>query len=276
MKIIGENKSEEPVKELGSTIYYTNTAGDLMPVVATKEDGSNDYVRLTSKSRLRSQSALTGTFNPSRAAGLQFWVKKGYEVTNTSGRFTTWGDLSGNNNHLTGDAASPYVMLSDTLYAVMDGEGAKFTTASALSLTTFTICFACRSEVNKKNTLTGKGSDADAFIMIAGANEGDIALSLASGESYASSARQVTSRKDTLITIIRDSSNKIYMRVDGTQVYTTTAASTALQIDQIGKYGSATETFMGNIYEIAIYNTALSGDELSSLELGIMSRNGIT
>ena len=66
------------------------------------------------------------------------------------------------------------------------------------------------------------------------------------------------------------------MRVDGTQVYTTTAASTALAIDQIGKYGSATETFMGNIYEIAIYNTALSGDELSSLELGIMSRNGIT
>ena len=275
MKIIGENINEHPVKELGNIIYYTNSAGDLMPVVATNNNGRQDYIRLTSTKRLGAKTSARSTPNPQNKTGLQLWVKKNTNITNTTGRFTTWGDISTNANDLTGDDASPYVMLSSDFFALMDGVGAKFTLGTALSLSQFTISFVIKDQRGKLGVLTGKSSDANAFISTSYASGGSVTLSLASGEVYSTAAGVVPHNEDVLVTVIKDSSNTLFVRVNATQVYTTTAASTALQIDQIGKLGSSTDTFMGNIYEICIYNTALTGDDLSTVELGLKARNRI-
>ena len=84
MKIIGENINEHPVKELGNIIYYTNSAGDLMPVVATNNNGRQDYIRLTSTKRLGAKTSARSTPNPQNKTGLQLWVKKNTNITNTT------------------------------------------------------------------------------------------------------------------------------------------------------------------------------------------------
>ncbi len=74
-----------------------------------------------------------------------------------------------------------------------------------------------------------------------------------------------------LMTMIRESDGDIILRFDGTQVATTTSVITNLfDFTQLG-FG----VLDADVFEVAIYNTALSGTDLSNVETNIKERNGL-
>ena len=273
MKVIGENIKEVPVKESGDAVYYTNSDGDLAKVVFTNKDSKIKDVTLVAPKRLKTQRLNKATYNPKRKAGLQLWAKKDYEIPATGAKIDRWGDLSGNVNDLVGTSHEPTAIYG---YANFSGIDQYLTLTTPLSLSEFTICFAVNSNPLKSNDLVGKTTDANSFISTSYISTRGVTVSLASGEIYSTSGGEVPIKKDCLITVIKNASNELYVRVNGIQVHNETATATALQIDEIGRLFTNTETFIGNMYEIAIYNAALTGDDLSAVELGMISRNRIT
>ena len=274
MKIYTGRISQEEAssKKQGANIVVNNVAGDVSPLMFT-HNGELLNVCLTHKDRVLSQKSNDKTYSPITSTNLKLLVRRGSGITETSFKFEQWDDLSRQNNHLTSVVPNPQVPHG---YAVFDGAGQYFSTTTALSMSEFTICVALRNDRAKLGSIVGMTTDADSFIATSYGSGRDITLSLDSGEVYSSSGGDIPTGRDCLITVAKSTSNDVYMRVNGVQVHTELATATALQIDEIARQSTNADTFKGNMYELAIYDRHIGGEELDRIELGMISRNRIT
>jgi len=125
---------------------------------------------------------------------------------------------------------------------------------------------------HKYYRLLGKSDDNDMYFSIGEGYNESYNLSFASGSEVVVSASGYwqPSSKKLLITLQRSGST-IYIRENGTQVYTGSVPTSDFTFDQIGKLGNLTSnSFNGNIYHISAYDGYLN-DNLSKLETSIIN-----
>lgn len=272
---IFETKKEtikDSIKNVGEVIYIENADGDLVPVLCNDFDGKLNEVKATHSIRLSRQNSSEQTYSPLSNSGLQLMVLKDTGLTLSGTDITQWDDLSGNGNHLTSDSATKpqnYNGAADL------GGKAHFDLTTDLSLKEFTIIFAGTLDRLKSNIIVGNSADINESFGTA-ITLGDIySFGLSSSLKYGVSGVTNILRGLHILTLTRDSNNVLKLRLNQTEVWSTTVDSATFDIDQIGRMGTVSPTMQGQIWEMSIYNKELPLEELKRVEGGVIKRNKI-
>lgn len=271
MKIVGENIRETVIKERGQTVYYTNAAGDRVPVMFNDVDGSLKEVVKTTSKRLSSQRSNVTTYNPETSYTPRLWIKRGYGLDTDSGEILVWHDVAENANHLTTASPRPKETRG---YAELWGEGDFFSLTQELELTTFTVVVAIRPNGVSKQYITGDSASRDSFLGLGHSAGNEYALGFDTGVVYQGSGT-LNDRELQVISFRRDASDDIVVRRNKTEEVSVSGTGEIMTINQIGRRYTDSPTLVADIHEILIYHESLTDSELSGVEDGVMKRNGI-
>lgn len=228
---------------------------------------------------LKLQTKQLDEFQISDVSGLKAWYKFDTGITfDGNNRVTEWADSSGNTSEdmdlvpNSSDADANY--LSNGSIEFRQANKSYLNTASdQLNLGAFTIFavidFDTTVSLTNEVLLGRLGNDSIRFYR--GADDGRVGLRANGVISDMNNVVGDIPSDKFLMTMIRETDGDVLLRFNGTQVEDTTNAITNLfDFTQIG-FG----TLDADIFEVAIYNTALSGTDLTNVETNITERTGI-
>jgi len=137
----------------------------------------------------------------------------------------------------------------------------------------FTIFIYFTIEQEKYVRFVGKASDANVYISFNDDANMQFHFGLASSKTYTISMGSSTLSRDTgtLVTVQR-SGTTLYLRKDGLPIGSTTIATDDLVIDQVGRIGTSSFTFGGNIHYMSGYDGYIS-TKLKTIEDSIITHS---
>lgn len=224
-----------------------------------------------------SAAPVIGEIAPSN---LKVWLKRGTGQTSAGGKLSNWADSSGNSNSFDQSNGSFQPAISgDEVTFAADAILFYSSFPSALSFGAFTFMHILNP--NESVTLD------DEFIFGVAADDGlkiykdennsriEIQKNASSTVINLSSSFPVGDN-DFLLTITRDSSGNIAVRINGTQLGTATSdVNDLFDLSFMGLSSANGTQFDGQINEVVTYNTNLTGSDLTNAENDIMNRSGI-
>lgn len=228
---------------------------------------------------LKLQTKQLDEFSITSVSGLKAWYKLGVGISVTSGNVTEWADSSGNTSEdldLTPAGVDNVTTYDSSTAAVGFRQANKSHLATAsdqLNLGAFTVFavidFDTAVSLTNEVLMGRAGNDSIRFYRGAGTTRVGLRAN-----GVIADMNNVTGGIPSdkfLMTMIRETDGDVLLRFDGTQVESTTLAITNLfDFTQLG-YG----TLDADVFEVAIYNVALSGTDLTNVETNIKERNGL-
>jgi len=225
---------------------------------------------------------VIGEIDPTR---LKIWLKRGTGQTISGGKLTNWADSSGNSNFFSQsqDANRPLISGDEVTF---DGTINSFLFLSAsfgtqISFSAFTFMFVLNP--NESATLD------DEFIFGVTGRDGvviykdrDISrVSINKNDSQTvidGSIDFPTGDNDFLLTVTRAGNGDIAIRINGSGSGTGTSnISNQFDLTNIGMpIGGSDTGFNGQINEIVVYDTDLTGSDLTNAENDVMNRSNIS
>tara|TARA_R100001510_G_C7625644_1_gene185583 strand:+ start:438 stop:1157 length:720 start_codon:yes stop_codon:yes gene_type:complete len=220
---------------------------------------------------------VVGEIAPSN---LKVWLKRGTGQTSAGGKLSNWADSSSNSNS--------FAQSSGSLQPAISGDEVTFATNALLLISSFpsALSFGAFTFMHILNPNESVTLD-DEFIFGAAADDGlkiykdennsriEIEKNGSSTVINLSSSFPVGDN-DFLLTITRDSSGNIAVRINGTQLGTATSdVNDLFDLIFLGVSSANGTQFDGQINEVVTYNTNLTGSDLTNAENDIMNRSGI-
>lgn len=219
----------------------------------------------------------SGVFQCTDIVGLQLWFRRQSFITHDTDGISKWEDISGNNNDATQSDNAKKPRFSGASTVDFQGNDT-LTLGSQINLGAFTIIMAI--DPAESATLTneaplGKGGN-DQIKMYRGGANNRIALKANTVQYDINPMSTTFPTSQFLLTCIREAGGTFKVRINKSEVGSVATDVTNLfDITQIGSGDVSTTEFDGSINEIAIWNKALTGTHLDSLEDNISDRNGI-
>ena len=221
--------------------------------------------------------AVGAEFSLTDISGLQLWLKNGGSQTLNSGNISQWNDDAGNNNHATQSSAS-FQPNADGGGAEFDGTDDRFDLTSNIVLNAYHIFIVLETDTTSNETFLGGASGE--FIRIktstavrAKHNNALTDINFDSGKTWSANTK-------ALVEVVRKDDDDYDVFVDGVHYTSTTSATNdtsanALTLSQVGTQLNNSATTDGHIYEVAIYNTPITGGDLTNVRNNINTRNGL-
>ena len=226
-------------------------------------------------------------FSPTDISGLQLWLENGIGITSSSdpAAIDTWADSSGNGNDA-GHAADQYRPL------LVDGGGDWFgdTDADALSLDStitvnqFHVFMVVAADAHSTNSLL-VGNNTTDFLRIGQGGSSTLHRLKANNQfttpaQWTATTAIATDGTKQLLEYEAGSgsTNNCFLRINGNLESTISfdTSANAFDIDFVGAASATgTSSFDGNIYEVLIYNSALSSDNAALIRDYINSKLNI-
>jgi hypothetical protein len=226
-------------------------------------------------------SASLDEFLLTNISGLLLWLKNDTGITEDAGKISLWEDQSPAGN----DAAQTVAARKPTLSGkniIFDGADDRFDLSSEFSVDEFTIAAVINplESTPSNESILGKG--ANDFLRVHQGSQTDRVFMKANGASMDQATLQSDLPTGTFLLVVTratGSTDNAKVRVDGVDISEAARDSfdstQTLDISTIATSGGGLNPFDGYINEVAIYNSALTGDDLSNVEADIMSRNGL-
>ena len=221
---------------------------------------------------------VVGEIAPSN---LKVWLKKGTGQTSAGGKLSSWADSSGNSNSFAQSNSSFQPAISGDEVTFADPAFLLYSSfPSFLSFGAFTFMHILNP--NESVTLDDEFifgiAEDDGLKIYKDENNSRIEISKNDSDTVINlSSSFPVGDNDFLLTTTRDSSGNIAVRINGTQLGTATSdVNDLFDLAIIGLPVSGTGTqFDGQINEVVVYNTDLTGSDLTNAENDIMNRSGI-
>lgn len=224
-----------------------------------------------------SAAPVVGEIAPSN---LKVWLKRGTGQTSAGGKLSSWADSSGNSNS--------FVQSNSSFQPAISGDEVTFAANALLSYSSFPSvlsfgAFTFMHILNPNESVTlddefvfGVASD-DGLLIYKDENNSRIQISKNNSDTVINlSSSFPVGDNDFLLTTTRDSSGNIAVRINGTQLGTgTDTISNLFDLGLIGFPPSGGTQFDGQINEVVVYNTDLTGSDLTNAENDVMNRSGI-
>ena len=236
-----------------------------------------------------------GGFNLKSISSLLHWYSfntgQTIDSSGSSPLLTQWNDQEGSNNLTQSDATKQPVINNGELDFTDFRDQLFF--GSDVSLTDFTICLVVSTDFGV-DTILGNLSSNSVLLRFGQSNENDkvrLQFDVTDG-SHGIQAFDLEADSDfsqdtkMVFTLTRDvSSNTVKMFENTTQKFSAnlvtaggvSAGNSPFVFDKIGSHGAAqTNPFSDKLYEVVIFNSALSGSDFTNVIENIKSRNSIS
>ena len=220
-------------------------------------------------------------FSLTDIAGLQLWLKNDSGILEANGAISVWKDKSPYRNDAlqTVESRKPRLAGRNILF---DGIDDRFDLKNEFSVNEFTIAVIINPLQSAPDTESILGRDTANFLRVHQGGQLDRVYMQASGTSMDQAKLQSDLPTETFLLVVTRATGVIdncKVRVDGVDISEAARdnfdSTRTLYIDTIATSGGGLNPFDGYINEVAIYNSALTGDDLSNVESDIMSRNGL-
>ena len=231
-------------------------------------------------------AAAGAAFSLTDISGLQAWYKFDTNITLNGSNVSEWGDSSGNGNDLTQTTASkqPAYNSGDVHFDETDDRMVMDTELTLTASSGFTVL----AVISTDSTSTGNQT------LFSGSGDGngknffryDTTLWRFRPSSGSTSQQTInhtlTNGEKFLITIIgTDSSGSLNFAVrdNGAAIGNATCAaasgSDTFKLDRIADHNETNQLWDGKISEFAVYNTNLTGADLTNVENDLITRHGL-
>ena len=221
-------------------------------------------------------------FSIDSISGLELWLKFDTGITTVSDKVSQWNDQSGNDRHAKQAVPSrrPAYSSGDIDF---DGTDDRFDFDAEFSVNEFTIAVVIDPQQASPTNESILGKGANDFLRVHQGGQSDRVFMKANAVSMDQDVLTENLPTDKfLLVVTRDtgSTANAEVRVNGAVKTDETAddfdSTQALDIKTIATSGGGLNPFDGLINEVVIYDSALSGDDLTNVENDIMTRNSIS
>jgi hypothetical protein len=214
--------------------------------------------------------------------GLKLWLKNDTGITEVGGKVSLWEDQSSNSNN----AAQTITTRRPTISGkniIFDGADDRFDLTSEFSVDEFTIAVIINPlETTPSNeSILGKG--ANDFLRVHQGSQLDRVYMKANGVSMDQANLQSDLPAGTFLLVVTratGTTDNAKVRVDGVDISEAARdnfdSTARLDIATIATSGGGLNPFDGYINEVVVFDSALTGDDLTNVEADIMSRNGLS
>ena len=221
-------------------------------------------------------------FNIGDVAGLQLWLKNDTGITEAGGAISLWRDQSSQGN----DAAQTIGTRRPRLIGrniVFDGIDDRFDLKNEFSVDEFTIAVIINplESTPSNESILGKGGND--FLRVHQGGQLDRVYMKANGTTMDQATLQSDLPTGTFLLVVTratGTTNNCKVRVNGVDISEAARdnfdARETLDILTIATSGGGLNPFDGYINEVVVFNSALTGDDLTNVEDDIMSRNDIS
>lgn len=223
---------------------------------------------------------------PTDVSGLMVWLQNGVGITSSGSPavIDVWADSSGNGNDATTTGGTrPYLVDGGGEWEG-DSDADTLALDSELTLAQFHIFVVVAADETSTNTIVAGNSTQD-FIRIGQSANNKAHRMKANGAAttpadYIATTAVATDGTKQLLEyeLSSGSSNNSFLRINGSLEATVShdGSSNALDIGFVGATNSSGgSSFNGKIYEVLIYNTALSSSQASDIRSHINDRLNI-
>ena len=218
-------------------------------------------------------------FSLTDISGLRLWLKNDTGITEVAGKISLWEDQSSQGN----DAAQTVAARKPTLSGkniIFDGADDRFDLSSEFGVNEVTIAVIINPLESTPNNESVLGKGANDFLRVHQGSQTDRVFMKANGVSMDQAALQSDLPTGTFLLVVTratGSTDNAKVRVDGVDISEAARDSfdstQTLDISTIATSGGGLNPFDGYINEVAVYDSALTGDDLHLVEADIMSRN---
>lgn len=230
----------------------------------------------------KSIAASEEEFDISSISGLQLWLKNDTGITEVGGRISLWEDQSSRGN----DAAQTIESRKPTLSGrniLFDGVDDRFDLSSEFSVNEFTIAVIINPLETTPNNESILGKGANDFLRVHQGSQLDRVYMKANGVTMDQATLQSDLPTGTFLLVVTRATGNLdncKVRVDGVDISEAARdnfdSTQRLDILTIATSGGNLNPFDGYINEVVVFDSALTGDDLTNVEDDIMSRNGIS
>ena len=228
---------------------------------------------------LQNENKVLEAFSLTDLSGLKLWLKYDTGIALNGGNVSSWADLSGEGNNATQADSSRQPNYSSGNIR-FDGTDDRFELKSQIGLSYFSTFMVINPDAIASMGVFGSAANQCVRVH-QGDDEDRVTVKGIAGDSDQQNLTQDLPLGNFLLSITRDASGS----TDNVRVFinTTDVTDTArdsmipapLTVNTVGSCTGAFLPFDGTINELAIYNTLLTGDEISDVQNNIMSRNGL-
>ena len=239
-----------------------------------------------------SSPKLGSAFSLDQISGLQAWYKFNTNITLNGSNVSAWGDSSGNGNNLTQSTASdqPAYNSGDIHFdetndnMVMD---TMLTLTASSGFTILTVISTDDDATNNQTLFSGADTVGDSGDNGANFFRYDNSLWRFRPENGSSGQQTIThdlvDDEKFLLTIVgsNDSGSLNFaIRYKGSSIGNATSAdigtgSDTFKLNIIGDHNTTGQHWDGKISEFVVYNSNLTGDDLTNAESNLMTRHGL-
>ena len=235
--------------------------------------------------------AVLGEFSLDQISGLQAWYKFQTSITLNGSNVSAWGDSSGNGNDLTQSTASdqPAYNGGDVHFDETNDNMVMDTMLTFTASSGFTILAVISTDDDATNNQAQfSGADTVGDTDDNGANffRYDNTVWRFRGESGGTSQQTVThdlvDNEKFLLTVIGSDGGgtlNFAVRDNGSAIGNASlgavTGSDTFKLNVIGDHNTTGQHWDGKISEFVVYNSNLTGSDLTSVEDNIMTRHGL-
>ena len=225
------------------------------------------------------QIPVVGEIAPSN---LKIWLKRGESTIPSSGSLEAWSSTSPADNNFTQTRGAQRPSISGGEVTFSSGPASNLSTSVGTdTFTQFTLMVVINPDESASPSdeyiIGGSNDDMLQIYMTGGGDKVTMTMNGVASAMTLSSALP-TGDNDLLLTVTRDTSGNLAVRVDGVELATGTSnISDEFDVFSIGSnVGSGEdETYDGQINEVVMYDVQLTGSDLTNAERDIMNRSGI-
>lgn len=218
-------------------------------------------------------------FSLTDLSGLKLWLKYDTGITLNGSSVSSWADQSGESNNAAQATSGrqPNYGSGDIRF---DGTDDRFDLTSQISLSSFSAFMVINPDAIASMGVFGSAANQCVRVH-QGADADRVTVKGVAGDSDQQNLTQDLPQGNFLLSVTRNgggSTDNVRVFINTTDVTDTARDSmipAPLTVNTVGSCTGAFLPFDGTINELAIYNTLLTGDEISDVQNNIMSRNGL-
>ena len=228
-----------------------------------------------------SNRPLEGEFSLTDISGLQLWLKNDTGITTDSkAAVSQWDDQSGNSNHAVQATGSrrPIYGSGDVDF---DGTDDRLDLTSQIPLEAFSVFIVIDPDVTTSMGVMGSASN-QCFRVTQGGDVDRVTIKGTAGDSDQLNLTQDLPTIKYLLSVTRNapvSTDNVRVFVGTTDVTDVTRDSmnpVRLTVNTVGSCTGAFLPFNGLINEVAVYDTLLTSNEITSVQNDLIARNSIS